>query len=183
MGATPEAARSHWFHPRHIRRTYRGLDRWICTGVGVDGRELGDRCTAVPLSSRRARSSPRCCSAASSQGRRWLPTRPPRRPPPRPNPNEWSSATNAYSSNDVYATESSDDGEQGYGGFGFAIPAGSIIDGITVKVEAKSSDAAAASRGDPVGQRRLTPRPPPSPPRTRSSRSVAPGAEPGTRRR
>ncbi len=56
-------------------------------------------------------------------------------------PNQWTNPNNAFSNDGVYATEGSNNDEQGYSGFGFTVPAGSIIDGITVKVEAKSTDS------------------------------------------
>ncbi len=54
-------------------------------------------------------------------------------------PNEWSNPTNAFSSNDLYATADSDDDDQGYNTFNFAVPSGSTIDGIEVSLEAVSS--------------------------------------------
>ncbi|HWP62724.1 MAG TPA: pilus assembly protein TadG-related protein, partial [Candidatus Binatia bacterium] len=44
-------------------------------------------------------------------------------------PNEWTNPSNAFAADDVYATATADNDDQGYGGFGFSIPAGSIIDG------------------------------------------------------
>ncbi|MGP1674567.1 MAG: hypothetical protein ACTS8Z_05065, partial [Candidatus Limnocylindrales bacterium] len=55
-------------------------------------------------------------------------------------PNEWTAAAAAKANDGSYATAGRDD-EQGYRDFGFTIPAGSIIDGIAVKVEAKASDS------------------------------------------
>lgn len=57
-------------------------------------------------------------------------------------PNDWddNSVAKVQSSNDTYATDNDED-EQGYGNFDFpTIPAGSTINGIEVKIEAKSSD-------------------------------------------
>ncbi len=58
------------------------------------------------------------------------------------NPNDWTNPNNAFSSNNSYATgkDDSSTNEQGYDTFGFVVPAGSTINGIEVKVEAKSSD-------------------------------------------
>lgn len=57
------------------------------------------------------------------------------------NHNEWTSGTNAFSSNDVYTTESSEDDEQSYEDFDFSIPANSRIDGIEVRFEGFNSDS------------------------------------------
>ena len=56
-------------------------------------------------------------------------------------PNEWTAPENAFTSNNTDATEDTNGDEQGYASFGFSIPAGSIITGIEVRVEAFSSDA------------------------------------------
>ncbi len=50
---------------------------------------------------------------------------------------QWSTNTNAYTSNDVYATDAINNHTQGYGGFGFAIPSNATITGIQVTTEAK----------------------------------------------
>ncbi len=50
--------------------------------------------------------------------------------------NEWTDPSNAFSSDNTYATATNDNDDQSYGGFGFSIPAGSIIDGISVEVDA-----------------------------------------------
>ena len=57
-------------------------------------------------------------------------------------PNGWTSAASAVgSANDnVYAVTSQDNAEQGYRDFNLSIPDGSIVDGITVQVEARSDD-------------------------------------------
>jgi hypothetical protein len=55
-------------------------------------------------------------------------------------PNGWTNPANAYASDNVYATARGDNIDQGYTGFGIDLPAGSIIDGIQVNAEAKSSD-------------------------------------------
>lgn len=55
-------------------------------------------------------------------------------------PDEWSSPSGAFSSNNFYATADNDDEDQGYRSFNFpAIPAGAVIQGIEVKAEAFSS--------------------------------------------
>ncbi len=56
------------------------------------------------------------------------------------NHDEWSNATNAFSSDDQYATENSEDDDQSFENFGFSIPSGSTINGIELRLEAKSSD-------------------------------------------
>ena len=57
-------------------------------------------------------------------------------------PNEWTNPGNAFSSNDIYATGYDHPlyDEQGYDDFNLSIPSGSSINGIEVKVEAKSAD-------------------------------------------
>ena len=60
-------------------------------------------------------------------------------------PNEWGEgslgdASNALTDNGQYAQDDDEGNEQGYQDFGFSIPAGSTIRGISVKAEAKSSD-------------------------------------------
>jgi uncharacterized repeat protein (TIGR01451 family) len=56
-------------------------------------------------------------------------------------PNDWTDASNAFADDGAVATASGDNVDQGFTTFGFGIPAGSIIDGITVRVEAASTDA------------------------------------------
>lgn len=57
-------------------------------------------------------------------------------------PNGWTDPANALGGNDgVFATASGDNADQGFRDFGLGVPAGSIIDGITVGVEASSTDA------------------------------------------
>lgn len=57
----------------------------------------------------------------------------------------WTNPGNVYSDNAIYATCLQDGGENGYTdilknlGFGFAIPSGATINGITVEVDRKSS--------------------------------------------
>jgi hypothetical protein len=54
----------------------------------------------------------------------------------------WTTPTNAYSSNNSYAyTSGTLDLKQDYYNFGFSIPAGSTINGITVTIEAHSLSA------------------------------------------
>ena len=59
-------------------------------------------------------------------------------------PNNWNTNTvaNIQTSNNVYVSEVGG-GSQGYSGFDFSIPAGSVIDGIEITVEAKSSTGVA----------------------------------------
>ena len=62
-------------------------------------------------------------------------------------PNNWTNPTRAFTSDNSYATNASG-AQQGYRDFGFTFPAGtSIIDGIVVTVEAKSSDSAGCRLG------------------------------------
>ena len=57
------------------------------------------------------------------------------------NHNQWSNPSNAFSSDNSYATETTEGQNQSYENFGFAvIPSGSTINGIEIQVEAKSSD-------------------------------------------
>jgi len=57
------------------------------------------------------------------------------------NHNQWSNPSNAYASDDVYTTESSEDQDQSYENFGLSIPAGQTIDGIEVQIEAYDTDS------------------------------------------
>jgi len=53
----------------------------------------------------------------------------------------WTDAANAASSNNAYATVALEDSQSDFleaKNFGFAIPAGATIDGITVEAETKS---------------------------------------------
>ncbi len=62
---------------------------------------------------------------------------------------DWDTNTiaNVQSSDDVYASDN-DDQEQDWSNFGFpAIPAGSTIDGVEVRIEAKSSDTSSCDLG------------------------------------
>lgn len=52
----------------------------------------------------------------------------------------WSNPNSAFSSNNIYATETIEDRNQSYENFGFNIPSGSTIKGIEVLVEAKHTD-------------------------------------------
>ncbi len=56
------------------------------------------------------------------------------------NHNQWATPSDAFSSNDVYATETTENDVQSYENFGFSVPVGSLIHGIEMNVEAKSSD-------------------------------------------
>jgi uncharacterized repeat protein (TIGR01451 family) len=56
-------------------------------------------------------------------------------------PNEWSGGGNALADGGGVATSSADNDDQGYRDFGLNIPNGSIIDGITVRAEAASTDS------------------------------------------
>src|SRR3989344_6729137 len=55
--------------------------------------------------------------------------------------NQWATPSNAFISDDAYATETSEGEDQSYENFGFSVPVGSLIHGIEMNVEAKSSDA------------------------------------------
>ena len=54
---------------------------------------------------------------------------------------QWMNATDAYSSNDVRASETDDDDDVIYNGFGISIPAGNIINGIEVSLEGYTSSS------------------------------------------
>ena len=58
-------------------------------------------------------------------------------------PNGWTDGVNATDNTDdgVYATASTNNADQGYRDFGFSLPKGTIVDGITVKANAFSSDS------------------------------------------
>ncbi len=58
-------------------------------------------------------------------------------------PDNWTGAANALNNTDdgVYATATGDNVDERFRDFGFSVPAGSIIDGITVKANAFSSDS------------------------------------------
>ena len=55
-------------------------------------------------------------------------------------PNGWTDPTNVFTNDASVATASGDNVDQGYQDFGFGVPNGSIIDGITVRVTASSTD-------------------------------------------
>jgi fimbrial isopeptide formation D2 family protein/uncharacterized repeat protein (TIGR01451 family) len=58
-----------------------------------------------------------------------------------PSPEEWDSEDDAFADDGVVATAGpGDDDDQGFDDFGFSFPAGSIIDGFEVQVEASSTD-------------------------------------------
>jgi uncharacterized repeat protein (TIGR01451 family) len=54
-------------------------------------------------------------------------------------PNGWTDPTNVFTNDASVATASGDNVDQGYRAFGFGVPNGSIIDGITVAVTARST--------------------------------------------
>ncbi|MCH8025941.1 MAG: dockerin type I repeat-containing protein [Chloroflexi bacterium] len=55
-------------------------------------------------------------------------------------PDEWSDADDAFASDNVYATATGDNQDQGYTDFNLAVPSPAIITGIEVLLEAFSSD-------------------------------------------
>jgi uncharacterized repeat protein (TIGR01451 family) len=55
-------------------------------------------------------------------------------------PNEWADPSNAFAAGGGVATATGNNQDQGFTTFGFGIPAGSIIDGFTVRVTARSTD-------------------------------------------
>ncbi len=57
-------------------------------------------------------------------------------------PNGWTDPGNVFADDTNVATATGDNVDQGYRAFGFGVPNGSIIDGITVRVTARSTDAA-----------------------------------------
>jgi hypothetical protein len=59
-------------------------------------------------------------------------------------PNQWTNPTRAFSSDNSYATNGQ---SQGYGNFGFNIPPTATINGISLEVEAKSSDSSGCQVG------------------------------------
>lgn len=63
-------------------------------------------------------------------------------------PSNWTSAQNAFASDDVYATKNSTTKPyQAYRNFGFSFPGGATITGIEVEVEARSSDPSGCRLG------------------------------------
>ncbi len=72
-------------------------------------------------------------------------------------PDEWANPTNARSDTDssAVATAQGDDDDQGFSSFGFGVPAGSIIDGITVQVRALTSDNDCRAPGLAFGRERI----------------------------
>ena len=56
-------------------------------------------------------------------------------------PNQWTAPDRAFTDNEIYATETTDADAQGYSDFGLSVPAGAIILGIAVTLDAFSSDA------------------------------------------
>ncbi|MEN9614110.1 MAG: hypothetical protein RLZZ347_417, partial [Candidatus Parcubacteria bacterium] len=57
----------------------------------------------------------------------------------------WSSASSAYVSDNVYATDATSGHQQVYGNFGFSIPSGATVTGIQLATEAKVSGSSVAS--------------------------------------
>jgi hypothetical protein len=64
-----------------------------------------------------------------------------------PNPNQFTSASSAYTSDNVYATDSVNGHQQAYGSFGMSVPTDATVDGIEVSIEAKSSAATGCQVG------------------------------------
>ena len=64
-------------------------------------------------------------------------------------PNGWDNGANALNGSDdgVSATTTANNADQGFASFGITIPGGSIVDGITVRVEAASSDPSGCQLG------------------------------------
>ena len=65
----------------------------------------------------------------------------PKAPGATTSPNGWTNAGQALAADGADATARGNNIDQGYRDFGFTIPSGSIVDGITVKVKAKSTDS------------------------------------------
>ena len=55
-------------------------------------------------------------------------------------PNEWDDPDGALADGGTMANADADNEDQGYVNFGFSLPVGSIVDGITVQAEAITSD-------------------------------------------
>jgi hypothetical protein len=53
-------------------------------------------------------------------------------------PNTWTNPTRAFSNDTLYATDSTNGHQQGYAGFGFAIPPTATITGVEITVQAKN---------------------------------------------
>ena len=64
-----------------------------------------------------------------------------------PTPTGWSNASSAFADGGSTHASNNNGGQQGYGNFGFSIPAGSTIDGIEVRVKARSSDSSGCQIG------------------------------------
>jgi hypothetical protein len=60
---------------------------------------------------------------------------------------QWSSAANAFVSDNIYATDTANAHTQGYTGFGLTVPPTSSVAGVAVEVEAKSSDSTGCQVG------------------------------------
>jgi hypothetical protein len=57
--------------------------------------------------------------------------------------NQWTSPNNGFVSDNVYVADTTNGHQQGYGNFGFAIPAGASITGIQITTEAKVAGSVA----------------------------------------
>ena len=55
------------------------------------------------------------------------------------NKNQWSNPANAYSTDNTYASETTNGEEQDYGNFGLSIPGSNTINGIEINVEARDT--------------------------------------------
>lgn len=66
-------------------------------------------------------------------------------------PNQWTNPTNAYTSNNAYATNATNGNQQGYGNFGLSIPANATITGIEVDTEARIGASATTLLYDSFG--------------------------------
>jgi len=62
--------------------------------------------------------------------------------------NQWTQPTNVFLSDDTRATESTNNQREDWYNFGFSIPSGAVIDGITVVFEANSSSGATGTGAD-----------------------------------
>jgi hypothetical protein len=62
-------------------------------------------------------------------------------------PSQWTNPANAFTSDNVYATDAVNGHQQGYTTFGFTIPPTATITGVALSVEAKSSDSSGCQVG------------------------------------
>ena len=74
-------------------------------------------------------------------------------------PNGWTDANGAFAAGGLTAEASGDNVDQRYTNFGLSIPGGSIIDGITVQVEARSTDSSGCSISTKAGPTSCSRRP------------------------